>query len=504
MEQLESIGPDSLRQFDAFPKLPSTYRTRTQSGGFLTLFVAIVSFLLVVNDIAEFIWGWPDYEFSVDKEGDSFMNVNVDLVVNTPCRYISVDLRDALGDRLHLSDGFHRDGVSFDVSQATKLKQHSAMLSARQAVAQSRRSRGFFSFWRPSVPQFRPTYKHEPDGSACRVYGSLEVKKVTANLHITTLGHGYASHEHTDHNVMNMSHVISEFSFGPYFPDITQPLDYSFEVTDEHLMAYQYYLTVVPTTFIAPRSAPLRTHQYSVTHYERVMEHNKGAPGIFFKFDLEPLALSIHQRTTTFIQLLIRCVGVIGGVWVCTGWTVKVGSKVTEVVTGPDKTQGIVAAEATGVKKRWGGGDLRSRPNAGSSPYTSYAGTPMNATFSHAVTPVGSFFPTSAPGSPLPPPPSSANFSPLVGSGSPSMPPPPHATSPFPPSPLPGANGFPSSPNPRQSGFPPSPMAGQGSFTRPPASPDFLPRGAGSGHPATRSSSGLRHMSGGDELKKVE
>lgn len=71
-------------------------------------------------------------------------------------------------------------------------------------------------------------------------------------------------------------------------------------------MAYQYFLTVVPTTFIAPRTAPLRTHQYSVTHYERVFEHNKGAPGIFFKFDLEPLALSIHQRTTTFVQLMIR------------------------------------------------------------------------------------------------------------------------------------------------------------------------------------------------------
>lgn len=86
MEQLESLGPESMRQFDAFPKLPSTYKTRTQGGGFLTLFVAIISFLLVVNDIAEFIWGWPDYEFSVDKDGDSFMNINVDLVVNTPCR----------------------------------------------------------------------------------------------------------------------------------------------------------------------------------------------------------------------------------------------------------------------------------------------------------------------------------------------------------------------------------------------------------------------------------
>ena len=32
---------------------------------------------------------------------------------------------------------------------------------------------------------------------------------------------------------MNLSHIINEFSFGPYFPDITQPLDYSYEVAPE-------------------------------------------------------------------------------------------------------------------------------------------------------------------------------------------------------------------------------------------------------------------------------
>lgn len=169
----------------------------------------------------------------------------------------------------------------------------------------------------------------------------------TANLHITTLGHGYSSSQHVDHKckfissithttckliihrlVMNLSHTITEFSFGPYFPDITQPLDYSYEVTQQrapsrlsvlpfnpltfnHLLAfvaYQYFLHVVPTTYIAPRSSPLHTNQYSVTHYTRVLEHGKSAPGIFFKFDLDPMRLSIHQRTSTFVQLLIRWV----------------------------------------------------------------------------------------------------------------------------------------------------------------------------------------------------
>lgn len=47
---------------------------------------------------------------------------------------------------------------------------------------------------------YRPTHNYVADGPACRIYGSVQVKKVTGNLHITTLGHGYMSGEHTDHS----------------------------------------------------------------------------------------------------------------------------------------------------------------------------------------------------------------------------------------------------------------------------------------------------------------
>jgi hypothetical protein len=52
--------------------------------------------------------------------------------------------------------------------------------------------------------------------------------------------------------------------------------------------------------------------QYAVTDYSRSFEHNKGVPGIFFKYDLEALALTIRERTTSLYQFLIRLVGVIG------------------------------------------------------------------------------------------------------------------------------------------------------------------------------------------------
>ena len=39
---------------------------------------------------------------------------------------------------------------------------------------------------------------------------------------------------------MNLSHIITEFSFGPHFPEIVQPLDNSFEATDKSMFAYHY------------------------------------------------------------------------------------------------------------------------------------------------------------------------------------------------------------------------------------------------------------------------
>ena len=97
---------------------------------------------------------------------------------------------------------------------------------------------------------------------------------------------------------MNMSHVINEFSFGKHFSEMIQPLDNSFKVNTRHtivrlllvesltlahipveFVAYQDYLRVVPTTYVAPGTQPLQANQYSVTHYERQLIPHSGVPG---------------------------------------------------------------------------------------------------------------------------------------------------------------------------------------------------------------------------------
>lgn len=85
LDKLDSSIPANLQKFDAFPKLTSTYKKRSESRGFLTIGVVLICVLLLLNDVGEFIWGWPDYEFGVDTATDSHMSVNVDMVVNMPC-----------------------------------------------------------------------------------------------------------------------------------------------------------------------------------------------------------------------------------------------------------------------------------------------------------------------------------------------------------------------------------------------------------------------------------
>lgn len=86
LDRLDEMVSTPLAEYDAFPKLPSTYKARSESRGFLTVFVTFMAFLLVLNDFGEYVWGWPDYEFSVDRDTSSDMTINVDLVVNMPCQ----------------------------------------------------------------------------------------------------------------------------------------------------------------------------------------------------------------------------------------------------------------------------------------------------------------------------------------------------------------------------------------------------------------------------------
>ena len=112
---------------------------------------------------------------------------------------------------------------------------------------------------------------------------------------------------------------------------------------------FQYYVNIVPTTFIDPRGYELQSNQYSVTNYVRTPTTTGAAvPGIFIRYDVEPLKMTIRERTTSLFAFVVRMAGVPGGIWVCSGMALRVLHRARMLGSSPIVQSRLPTASAGG------------------------------------------------------------------------------------------------------------------------------------------------------------
>ncbi|KAI1320469.1 hypothetical protein EDD11_000854 [Mortierella claussenii] len=304
-----------FKEFDAFPKVESGFVKRTGTGGLLTLVVTAILCILVVGELKEYMTTRNDYRFLVDPLVNHELQINVDITVAMPCDMVTIDLRDVADVQLRLSDKVHKIPTHFSLGSSTRsdlIRQKS--LNVQKLIRDASRTAALEQASKQTNTDFK----------ACRVIGSFEANKLSGNLHITALGHGYPG-AHIDHHAMNMTHKIDELSFGALYPTIVNPLDDSFEISETSFEAFQYFLVVVPTIYVDRRGRELLTNQYSVSEYRRSFGEDQGVPGLFFKYDFEPMTLMITEESSMSLgHLLVRLAGLVGGYFVTAGMAHKV------------------------------------------------------------------------------------------------------------------------------------------------------------------------------------
>lgn len=197
--------------------------------------------------------------------------------------------------------------------------------------------------------------------------------------------------QHLDHANFNFSHIITELSFGPHYPSLLNPLDKTSSTTSANFYKFQYYLSIVPTIFtrrhltttrsgsLDPATIPqpptldmtpdksrnkdgavhhspnsqmgvdrrsVFTNQYAATSQSHEVT-TQMIPGIFFKYDIEPILLIVSERRGSFLALIVRLVNVVSGVLVGGGWMYQLSGWMGELLRrrGSRRTSG-------------GGGDL--------------------------------------------------------------------------------------------------------------------------------------------------
>ncbi|KAI8372540.1 endoplasmic reticulum vesicle transporter-domain-containing protein [Choanephora cucurbitarum] len=297
---------EKAAKIDAFPKVEDDNQQRSEKGGLLTVLVALCLCLLALSEFSDYRKIHTNYTFIVDSTIDTTMQVNIDLTVAMPCPSLMVHVVDATGQRTRLTDALRLIPAEFSATTATKHRQVDNPEYVHEIIQAASGKE----------------YNHEiaKDMGACRLYGSLHVNKVASNLHITSDGHGYASHAHTSHDLLNFTHRIDEFSFGPFYPNLVNPLDDSIEITASNFEVYTYTMAVVPTTYIDSNNNQLLTNQYSVIDSHKSYEEGQAVPGLFFKYDIEPISVQISEsRQQSFFQFMVRLCGIIGGFAVTAG-----------------------------------------------------------------------------------------------------------------------------------------------------------------------------------------
>ncbi|KAI5811405.1 endoplasmic reticulum vesicle transporter-domain-containing protein [Peziza echinospora] len=314
MDDKEFSFSESVRTFDAFPKTRQSYTVRTSRGGAMTLLITLACILLLWVEFGVYFDGIETQHFLVEPRiGSHNLQINIDITVAMPCDDLHVNVQDAVGDRIFAGNLLRKEVTRFDPSRVGSREplEHKDMWHIMGSGGGKKGS-------------WKKTQKWKGGLQGCRIWGSMDVNRVQGDFHITAKGHGYwDASGHVDHTTFNFSHIVDELSFGEFYPKLINPLDNSLEITEKNFWKYQYYLSLVPTTYTSTTtSRHLKTHQYAVTESSKEVS-DLATPGIFFKFDIEPVSLEITDTRTPLLTFFVRMVNIVGGVLVSGGWFYK-------------------------------------------------------------------------------------------------------------------------------------------------------------------------------------
>mmetsp|Transcript_34206 Transcript_34206/g.89757 ORF Transcript_34206/g.89757 Transcript_34206/m.89757 type:complete len:360 (-) Transcript_34206:62-1141(-) len=320
-----------ITRLDAFPKTMDDAKETSSSGGAATMFAALLIVVLVGSEVMYYSGTEVQYKYEVDRDFRRDMKMWIDITIKMKCEHLGADYVDVSGNS---SEEIIR-GLQMEPSHFELAPNQKEWLETFHAAKAHMGSRGLDSLQRflkvedrasTLMPEASSELAGETD--SCRIHGAIPIAKVAANFHITAGKsiHHARGHAHLTHTVppneINFSHRIDRLSFSDEEVG-GHTLDGDTQAADEHTMMYQYFIKVVPTSTQAlGQAVPFHSNQYSVTEQVTVVNPQKGAhglPGIYFKYDLEPMTVQVVEVRKSLMRFLVRLCGIAGGVFATSG-----------------------------------------------------------------------------------------------------------------------------------------------------------------------------------------
>lgn len=280
-------------------------------------------------EVGGYIDGVVVQQFSVDNRVKKDLSINLDMIVAMPCNFLHTNVMDITDDQFLAAELLSFQGVNFQLPNAY-LEGNDRKVESQELESVMREA---------LLAQFSVQSLHVNEGApACHIFGSIPVNRVKGDFHITGKGIGHADRSVVPYQALNFTHLINEFSFGDFYPYLVNPLDVTARLAHENMQAYTYYLSVVPTEY-RKLGVVVDTNQYSMVEQERVYGQGEGVPGIFFKYDFEPISIHIEENRIPFVQFVVRLATIAGGLIVVISWLYKTFDKLLTLALGKKYAQ---------------------------------------------------------------------------------------------------------------------------------------------------------------------
>lgn len=343
----------SLVELDAFPKVAEDLKVKTTTGGTYSVLALTLIFILTTHEIYYYSSSKIIFGYTVDKDIDAKLDLNIDITIASPCETIGADIIDPTNQNNGYAYGeLKEEPVSFQLSSTDqeawnnfgalnglKRSEHHVLLDFFWSKM---RTKSLMGLDLGDVNE-RKTVHSTPGSDGCRIHGVLTANKVAGNFHVKTgkhvplpIGHVHISlFQPFGNSGTNFSHRIERFFFGKDIPSIVNPLEGEEKIDSSGRMLYQYFIKVVPTDVVT-KELTVSSYQYSVTEADREIDHHSGShgtPGIYFKYDIDAISVQVGELEYPVSQLIIRILGMIAGIYTISGFLTNLSNAFMDIVT---------------------------------------------------------------------------------------------------------------------------------------------------------------------------
>ncbi|XP_046401835.1 endoplasmic reticulum-Golgi intermediate compartment protein 3 [Ischnura elegans] len=357
-----------FRRLDAYPKTLED-RIKTFGGALVTVISGIIMGLLFISELNDYFTPNISEEIFVDTSRGPKLRINLDIIVPTiSCSFLGLDAMDTSGEQHFQIEHniFKRrldlEGKPIEEPKKTEELGATATTLFEKAVKNLTEENKCGSCYGAETEEIkccntcedvREAYRKKrwslpPDigtieqckmeknsekvekafKEGCQIYGYMEVNRVGGSFHIAPGQSFSINHVHV-HDVQpfssssfNTTHRIRHLSFGRNIPGKTNPIDGVEGIALEGATMFQYYVKIVPTTYVRKDGAILQTNQFSVTRHQKVVSivsGESGMPGVFFSYELSPMMVKYTEKEKSLGHFVTNLCAIIGGLWTVAG-----------------------------------------------------------------------------------------------------------------------------------------------------------------------------------------